>query len=733
MLVSGSLSGSVASLDFSWPLWTINCLSNSDLMKDRFIYHYRRSRSLLQRGLRSLRVRGLKASLAMLSPRLKKPLKQGRAEPELRFPGPADVASLNEADFGSAQPYASLIIPIHDKLDLTLQCLASLRLHPTNASFEVIIVDDASTDASFDFLSGIRGLRLVRMPEQSGYVYASNKGAEQARGNMLVFLNNDTVVQAGWLDALLKTFDQFPDTGIAGAKLLYPNGLLQEAGGAVFRDGSVWNLGRFEQADNPRFNYVREVDYVSGAVLAIRKNVFDELGGFDSHFAPGYFEDTDLAMRVHAHGLKIRYQPFSRVVHIEGATSGTRLDTGMKAFQIPHQLKFAKRWHAVLANYPARPDNESESKALAFTSPRKKVLVLDEHTPKPEQDSGSLRLFQLMQILQGEDCDVHFLPADLAYHPLDTSRLQQQAIACSYRPWTKNMLDWLQENAGRFDVLIASRVDLLHGIYDTLRKYFPGAKLIFDTVDLHHVREMQEAEIVQSDTLRKNAMATRTKEFALIEKCDETWVVSESERHSLSSTFPGKNIRRISNIHPLRHGTPTFDDRKGILFVGNFRHPPNQDGLQWFLESVLPIVHAARPDIPLHIAGAGAPEQWIKKYESMNVTFLGHVHDIEKCIDDARINIAPLRYGAGAKGKISQALASGLPSIATGIAADGMCLKNGESVILAETPQAFSDSILALYENETLWNLVSKNAYAVAEEFFSGRAAEQEIRAMLSS
>lgn len=733
MLVSGSLSGSVASLDFSWCVWTINYRTNSDLMKDRFIYHYRRSRSLLQRGLRSLRVRGLKASLAMLSPRLKKPLKQDRAEPELRFPGPADIESLNKADFGSERPRVSLIIPIHDKLDLTLQCLASLRLHPNHASYEVIIVDDASTDASFDFLSSIKGLRLVRMPEQSGYVFASNKGAEQARGEMLVFLNNDTVVQAGWLDALHETFEQFPDTGIAGAKLLYPNGLLQEAGGAVFKDGSVWNHGRFEQADNPRFNHVREVDYVSGAVLAIRKTVFDELAGFDSHFAPGYFEDTDLAMRVHARGLKIRYQPFSRVVHIEGATSGTRLDSGMKAFQIPHQLKFAERWRSVIANYPARPDNESESKALVFTSSRKKVLILDEHTPKPEQDSGSLRLFQLMRVLQRQDCDIHFLPADLAYDPVDTPRLQQHAIACSYRPWTKNMLDWLKENAGRFDVVIASRVDLLHGIYDALRKHFPGAKLIFDTVDLHHVREMQEAEIVQSDTLRKNAMATRTREFALIEKCDETWVVSESEHHSLSSTFPGKNIRRISNIHPLRHGTPAFGDRKGILFVGNFRHPPNQDGLQWFLESAWPIVHAARPDIPLNIAGAGAPEQWIKKFESMNVAFLGHVQDIEKCIDDARINIAPLRYGAGAKGKISQALASGLPSIATGIAADGMRLTNGESIILAETPQTFSDVILALHENETLWNLVSKNAHATAEEFFSERAAEQEIRAMLSS
>ena len=169
-----------------------------------------------------------------------------------------------------------MIIPIHNKLEISKACLASALHHRSDIAFEVIIVDDASSDNSFEFLSGIQGLRLFRMPEQSGYVIASNYGAEQARGQMLVFLNNDTVVQKDWLKYLLETFKQFPDTGLCGAKLLYPNGRLQEAGGAIFRDGSVWNIGRFEQADNARFNYVHEVDYVSGAALAISRKIFNE-------------------------------------------------------------------------------------------------------------------------------------------------------------------------------------------------------------------------------------------------------------------------------------------------------------------------------------------------------------------------------------------------------------------------------------------------------------------------
>ena len=168
-------------------------------MNNRFLYHYRRARSLLQRGLRSLRVRGLKASLAMLSPRLKQP----RPESELHFPSPTEMAGLIHADFQCDHPEVSVIIAAHNHLELTQSCLTSLLLHRHDIAFEVIVVDDASTDGSHAFLSGLNGLHVFRMAAQSGYVLACNKGASKARGKLLVFLNNDTVVLAGWLEALL--------------------------------------------------------------------------------------------------------------------------------------------------------------------------------------------------------------------------------------------------------------------------------------------------------------------------------------------------------------------------------------------------------------------------------------------------------------------------------------------------------------------------------------------------
>ncbi|WP_425480641.1 glycosyltransferase family 2 protein [Arenimonas daejeonensis] len=168
---------------------------------------------------------------------------------------------------------------------------------------------------------------------------------------LLVFLNNDTTVQPGWLDALLATFETHPDTGLAGSKLVYPDGRLQEAGGIVFTDGTCWNYGRFEDPDHPRYNFVREVDYCSGAAIALRRDLFLRLGGFDSHYAPAYYEDTDLAMRIREQGLKVRYQPASVVIHHEGISSGTDVRGGVKSHQLSNQKRL---WSAGARNSPPR-------------------------------------------------------------------------------------------------------------------------------------------------------------------------------------------------------------------------------------------------------------------------------------------------------------------------------------------------------------------------------------------
>ena len=248
----------------------------------------------------------------------------------------------------SDEPVASLIVPAFNKLEFTLGCLSAVACSGDRLPFEVIVVDDGSTDDTAAVVPGIPGLRYVRNDENLGFIGSCNRGAGLARGSFLVFLNNDTAVQPGWLDALVGTFDRFPGTGLVGAKLLYPNGQLQEAGGVIYADARAGNYGRFDAPMDPRFTSVREVDYCSGAALAVPAALFRELGGFDEHYRPAYYEDADLAMRVRQRGLRALYQPSSLVVHFEGVSSGLEGQGGVKAYQAINRGKFLARWKDVL-------------------------------------------------------------------------------------------------------------------------------------------------------------------------------------------------------------------------------------------------------------------------------------------------------------------------------------------------------------------------------------------------
>jgi len=315
------------------------CFRQVRLQLQAMAYHLRHWRSLGARGMASLRSRGLAGTWRRLRERRAMdahtrpaplPPAEARTESALRLQRPR-------------QPVASIIIPVFNQLHFTLACLRSLSDCGDRAGFEVIVVDDASTDASPRVLPSIPGLRYHRNRDNLGFIGACNAGAELATGRFVVFLNNDTTVQPGWLDALLSTFERYPDTGLAGSKLVYPDGRLQEAGGIVFADGSGYNYGRFEDPDHPRYNFVREVDYCSGAAIALHRSRFMELGGFDSHYAPAYYEDTDLAMRIRELGLKVRYQPASVVIHYEGVSSGTDITRGVKSYQVVNHKKFLAR------------------------------------------------------------------------------------------------------------------------------------------------------------------------------------------------------------------------------------------------------------------------------------------------------------------------------------------------------------------------------------------------------
>ncbi|MCL5029104.1 MAG: glycosyltransferase [Bacteroidetes bacterium] len=250
-----------------------------------------------------------------------------------------------QLDNKDANPKISILVLCYNKLEYTEKCLKAIFDNTTYNNFEVIVVDNASVDDTPGYLETYGKLiKYVHAKKNLGFVGGNNLGAQFAEGEFLVFLNNDTEVQHNWLTHLYNTFVYYPNAGAAGSMLIYPDGKLQEAGGIIFQDMSGWNYGRKGDPLDSKFNFVREVDYCSGAALMVRRELFNKLNGFDERYSPAYCEDTDLCFGIRKLGYKVYYNPLSKVVHHEGATAGTDLNSGFKKYQVINAKKFKEKW-----------------------------------------------------------------------------------------------------------------------------------------------------------------------------------------------------------------------------------------------------------------------------------------------------------------------------------------------------------------------------------------------------
>ena len=685
----------------------------------RFLLH--RGLGLIRRGWASLRTRGWRTTLDRVRAQFRRvaPLPAD----SLFLPAPTAFAPF--AVPGSDAPVASIVIPVYDQFAHTLACLRALAAHPSAIPFEVIVVDDGCSDETLTALPQIAGVRYHRRAQNGGFIAACNDGASLARGTYLIFLNNDTVPQPGWLDALLDTFDTHPDAGLVGAQLLYPDGRLQEAGGVVFADGSGWNYGKFESPDDPRFAYLRDCDYASGAAIAIPRALFAALGDFDTRYAPAYYEDTDLAFAVRAAGKRVLYQPAARVIHAEGGTAGTDTHVGMKAYQVRNRSVFAGHRHEALTQQ--LPANTVPTPALLHRN-QKQILIIDAMTPKPDHDSGSLRLVNLMRLLREEGAHVVFLPSDRHRVEPYTTQLQHLGVEAWSAPFVDGIPAWLREHGPRFDAVMVSRHYVADGFLPLLRAHAPQAKLIFDTVDLHYLRERRGAEVAGDAALARAAERTRALELDVIAKSDVTLVVSDIERDLLRSDAPAAQVELLSNLHRIAGAGLPFAQRHDLVFVGGFRHPPNVDAVRWFVQEAFPSIRARLPDVRFHCIGSHTPPEIEALGALPGVIVHGHVADIDPYMDGSRIAIAPLRYGAGVKGKVNLSMAHGQPVVATSCAVEGMHLRDGEDVLVADDPQAFADAVVRLHEDEALWNTLARNGLDSVARNFSLDTARETVR-----
>ncbi len=684
-------------------------------------YHLDRIVGLIRRGLASLRTRGWRATLQRVGVHLR------RQPPPRREPlfAPADVPFAPFAVPAAAQPVASIVIPVYNHARHTLACLRALAAHPPATPCEILVIDDGSSDDTAAWMARIDGLRYYRREENGGFIAACNDGLRLARGQYVVLLNNDTVPQPGWLDALLDTFAHVPEAGLVGAQLLYPDGRLQESGGVVFDDGSCWSYGRFESAEDPRYASLRDADYCSGAALAIPRALFEQLGGLDTRYAPAYYEDTDLAFKVRAAGRRVLVQPASRVVHDEGTSNGTDTGSGVKAWQVRNQQVFADKWRDALARQ--LPAGSVPGPALLHRGQRQ-ILIVDEAVPRPDRDSASLRQFNLIRMLLAGSAHVVFLPTRGGHGGAATEALQALGVEVWHAPWMKGVGGWLRTHGPRFQVVMLVRHHVAGVCLPLLRRHAPQTRTVFDTVDLHYLRERRGAELAGDPRLARSAERTRASELAVMAATDVTLLVSAAEKEQLAADAPRVKVELLSNLHEVAGQGLDWAQRHDLVFVGGFRHPPNLDAMQWFIGEVFPRIRQRLPQVRFHCIGADVPDSLQALAAGQpGVQVHGYVPDVVPWMAGGRIAVAPLRFGAGVKGKINLSMAHGQPVVATSCAAEGMHLRDGQDVLVADSAEAFADAVVRLHDDEALWRQLSGNGLRNIARHFSMDAARATV------
>jgi O-antigen biosynthesis protein len=617
------------------------------------------------------------------------------------------------------EPIATLCIPASAPFETLYRCLRALHEAGADGRADIVVVDAGGGEAAL-LPAVVRNLQYLHLPPGADPLSGLDQLARTARGGLLACLAPQLRVQPGWLDELAATFAAEPGAALVGGRVVREDGLLHHGGIVLAEDGRLRDLGRLGDAERPEVNFMRPVDAVADLGFVVRRDRLDEVGAFGIGFTTPGHAVVDLCMRLRARGHAVLYQPLATSVwaETEGAEPATAPDL---ALQDEDTKRLRLRWFA-----------GEGAHQVAGTRFAGHALVIDDEIPHGGRDAGSVATLEQMHLLRRMGWRVTFAPA--AATPVlreEVAALERSGIEVVHQPAYGSVTMYLEQCGARLDLVQIYRHHNCALFLDRVRDLAAQAKIVFSPADLHHLRE-QRAATLRGRLPGAAEEDTRIQELQCVRRSDATIVVSDFELDLLKAeTNPGKLnlLRWVAPVHPPASG---FAARHGACFVGSFRHPPNMDGVLWFVAEVLPLVLDQLPDFRVHVAGSAMPDE-IRALASESVVVHGWVDDLGALFGKTRMSLAPLRYGAGFKGKVGTSLSYGLPVVGTSVALEGTGLDAGEGMLVADDAAGLAGEIVRLHENGDLWQAMSQTALERCRALYSDEAATEVYRRMLRS
>ena len=610
-------------------------------------------------------------------------------------------------------PAVSVIVVLHNQFALTMTALASLR-SCFGGDIQLIIVDSGSRDETRRIARYVTGARIIRFEQNAGFVESCNTALNHVTAPAVLYLNNDVTLGYRSVQLALDRLASDVRIGAVGAKFVRTNGTLQEAGSIIWRDGSTAGYLRDADPSIPEANFVREVDFCSGAFLMVRASYLKALGGFDDDYRPAYYEETDLCVRLRKAGYRIVYDPSVVIQHVEFGSAGSARSERM--IQRNHKVFVEKHRDWLRYKYPPRPRN-----ALFARSPKPgcgRILFIEDRIPMRDLGSGYVRSNDIVRAMAALGYHVGVYPI----YPATTSVLDTLAdfpetVELLYDRGLEELPGFIAERSGYYDIVWIGRTHNLERLLPILSdasSSLPEHSVVLDTEAVSTPRTVERARVLglaQDEDL--NAMLR--KELACAYFCQKIVAVNERDASLIRST----GHTNVAVLGHMKEPAPTpagWGERAGLLFLGAFHEAssPNYDSLVWFVDEVLPLLHdRLSPDVRFTIAGhVDRRVDMSPLRRHSRVDLIGPVDDLAPLYGRHRVFVAPTRFAGGIPFKVHEAAAYGLPVVATELLCRQVGWVDGVDILSGGTgdAQRFADRIVDLYESRELWDAVRAGA-----------------------